>query len=214
MDWVTIAQLAVAGATLILGGVAVWAILHTHYWNKRNEERVLNWNKRNEWMHALPILSLRQPPESGPYKPETLEGLDSGWFSRFELFAENIGYGPILVMEIEANQGPLFFYPYLPKGRTSEDSQLFGVREKRLIGLYLPKAIPKPKGNPEMIKVKVKLRDIFLREILMNYEIHPLKNPRRKYIPELGIPLLTSLNIDGKEVPVPEAKMIKPPSEN
>jgi len=195
IDWIAVSALA----ALIVALVALFTIIFTHIWNKRNE-----------LMKVLPLLSLKQPSEEN-YRPENLGSLDSGWFRYFELVAENVGLGPIVAMKIAATQGNLRFRLTLPRDQSSEDSQLFGVRERRRLGFYLIGNPKVPSCNPEMIKIEVLLRDVYARPVVISYQMHPLLNQKNRFIPMLGIPLVTSLTIDGKKIPIPEASEIQPP---
>lgn len=88
MDWISIAQLIVAGATLILACIAVWSILETRKWNKN----VDNWNQRNEKMRVFPFLSFKPTGSSSD--------VEQSQFRVYRFTVKNTGQGPIVRKDI------------------------------------------------------------------------------------------------------------------
>ncbi len=227
----SIANIVMAGGTILLALATFITLIVTHSWNKRNERNtqawnreIEEWNKRNEWLRVLPLLNLRIPntSETFPNIPITLNsanvktiGLpDSKWIQSFELIAENTGFGPALTHEIHAQQGSNLFSYYTLSDSQSESSSFLAIGKPQRIK-FEAENMSEVKGNAPHIKIEVKLRNLYGDAIEMNYTIVPFhyEYPKGTFITNIGIPLLISITLNGKKIEIPEANEIPSPND-
>ncbi|MCK4334910.1 hypothetical protein KAX06_09045 [candidate division WOR-3 bacterium] len=200
MNWVTIAQLAVAGGTIILAVVTVWAILNTNKWNRRNER-----------MRLMPFVRLELLGSGWGF-----DLLDSkpGWFQKFYLKATNVGIGPIVFQRIRASQGNNEFrITSVRKSRIQEEdpSWLLPVGEEQILRLEIKEPYAIQEGDPPPIRLLMTLYDVFGKAVRIDYELeHPEQGE--------GLFNVESVNISGfkKRIPIQnkEATCQKSPRQN
>lgn len=200
------ANIAVAIGTFFLALATLAALLVTIIWNIRNEKKtqawnrkVDEWNERNEWMRFLPLLRISKIK---PGECVDLTAKKTDWLRNFTLKAENVGVGPVLTAEICATQDPHEFTC------TPPPTMILGPKQEELFRFEL-RGTPSPLAESPAppITIKIKLRDIHLREIFISYKVFPLHNREGKHMQSaFGMPFVSSLSIDGKSFAVPEAE--------
>lgn len=183
MDWPTIAQFAMTGATLLLVVITFIIILQTRKWNKRNE------------MRTLPILRFRWTDKSSP---SPLRDLPPRWLRSFVLNAENVGLSPIVGYKIVfAKQGE---NKYKIERVGFDFSRSLGVGQRQE---FYFEVIGEPKAVEEEappIQIRTELYDVFFHNIQIDYEL-VIGQPNENYY---TIPTIKSLTVDGKRREIPD----------
>lgn len=194
------AQAAVAAGTIFLALATRRAIRKSDEWNKRIEERTLEWNKRNEWTRALPFLSVERVDH---------ESMGHGLFKRFTVSIKNIGLGPVVFFIVKAQQGKNKFKQlvsvYHPE--STGHCRPIGVNDTPFkIEFETMGTAKASKKSPSPIVVFIAFWDIFGRTYEISYELQPVSTVGAEGLDALSDPRIVSLKMNGKEIKIPSIK--------